>query len=48
MSKGVLASEVFEDHKPLAQVFILVLKLENLSILIVDELGLFLNCLTQA
>ena len=48
MSKGVLAGEVFEDHEPLAQVFILVLKLEDLSILVVDELGLLLDCLSQA
>ena len=44
----VLAREVFQDHEALSQVLILVLKLEYLSVLVVDELRLFLNGLAQA
>jgi hypothetical protein len=43
LGEGILAGEVFEDHEPLPQVFVLVLQLEDLGVLVVDQLGLLLN-----
>ena len=44
----VFAGEVFKDHEALSQVFILVLQLEDLCVLVVDELRLFLDGFAEA
>ena len=44
----VFAGEVFKDHEALSQVFILILKLEDLCVLIVDKFRLLLDGFTQA
>ena len=46
--KGVLPGEVFQDYKSLPQIFILILKLENLSILVIDQLGLLLDGFSES
>ena len=44
----VLPGEVLEDDQPLPQILILVLQLEYLRVLVVDQLRLLLDGLTQA
>ena len=46
--KRVLSGEVLKDHQPLPEVFILVLQLEDLCVLVVNQLGLLLDGLSQA
>ena len=45
--QGVLAGEIFQYHQPLTQIFVFVLKLEDLRILIINELGLLLDGLSE-
>ena len=46
--KRVFSGEVLKDHQPLPEILILVLQLEDLCILVVNELGLLLDGLSQA
>ena len=48
MVERVLPGEVLEDDQPLPQILILVLQLEYLRVLVVDQLRLLLDGLTQA
>ena len=45
--KRVLPGEVLKDHQPLPEILILVLQLEDLGVLVVNQLGLLLNRLSQ-
>ena len=46
--KRVLPGEVLKDHQPLPEILILVLQLEDLRVLVVNQLRLLLDSLSQA
>ena len=45
--KRVFSGEVLKDHQPLPEILILVLQLEDLCVLVVNQLGLLLDGLSQ-